>query len=75
MINAEELTVCKRRGHDAEIGLRSGWVQCKWCGMWLREVKTVQEREDDPPVSERNTLPELRKKPDDMSGQSSNKSS
>ena len=72
MINAEELAVCKQRGHHSDIGLRSGWVQCKWCGMWLREIRTMQEREDDPPMSERNSLVELRQKLDNMSGEAEN---
>jgi hypothetical protein len=29
MINRDELTICKRRGHDADLGLRQGWAQCK----------------------------------------------
>ena len=61
-MKAEELTICKRRGHNAEVGLRDGWVQCKWCGIWLREVLVLEEREDAPPAGERNQLVELKEK-------------
>jgi hypothetical protein len=45
MINRGELEVCKRRGHDAPVPIRSErWKQCGWCGMWLREVRTIEER-------------------------------
>jgi hypothetical protein len=40
--------------------------------MWLREIRTMQEREDDPPMSERNSLVELRQKLDNMSGDAEN---
>jgi hypothetical protein len=53
VIDREELAICKRRGHDPGTGFRLGWVQCKWCGVWLREVRTTEEREDDPPEDER----------------------
>lgn len=53
MINPEELAICQRRGHTGEI--REGWTKCKWCGTWRREVRTVEEREDDPPEAELDT--------------------
>jgi hypothetical protein len=61
-MNADELAICKRRGHDIAIGLRDGWVQCKWCGIWLREVPIIEEREDAPPEAERNRLVEMKKR-------------
>jgi len=63
MIDQEELTVCRRRGHDASTGLFPGWTQCKWCGMWIREVRTLEEREETPPESEQNPLAKLPRKP------------
>lgn len=51
MVNQEELAICRRRGRHA-IFLGSGWVQCKWCGMWLRGLTTIEEREDEPPEEE-----------------------
>jgi len=51
MINPEELAICRRRGH-AELATPRGWAQCKWCAMWLREKRTVEEREDEPPEEE-----------------------
>jgi hypothetical protein len=55
MIDKKELAVCKKRGHDASL-LGGGWEQCKWCGTWLREVRTIEERDDTPPESDRNVL-------------------
>ena len=52
MINAEELAICKRRGHKATT-MYQYWVQCEACGMWIRDVHTIEEREDDPPPKER----------------------
>ena len=60
MINQDELTICKRRGHDARgLALDSDWVQCKWCGTWLRQVKTIEERDDAPPKEEQSRLGRL----------------
>ena len=55
MINSTELAVCRRRGHKASL-LGDGWAQCKWCGTWIREVRTIQEREDAPPEDEQGLL-------------------
>jgi hypothetical protein len=30
------------------------WQRCKWCGLWLRQVVTVEEREDKPPKHEQS---------------------
>lgn len=66
MINREELTVCRRRGHDViSVGLRQAWTQCRWCGMWLREVVTMEEREDTPPESEQSPFSRQRRNPED----------
>jgi hypothetical protein len=62
MINPDELAICKRRGHEEGVALLSGgWKQCKWCGMWLREVRTIEEREDEPPKDEQNPLGKTRR--------------
>jgi hypothetical protein len=61
MVNTEELAICKRRGHAAGPFPETGWTQCKWCGLWLREVRTIEEREDEPPENERSALARLRK--------------
>jgi hypothetical protein len=62
MINAEELVICRRRSHNPEAGFgMGGWVQCVSCGMWLREVTTIEEREDEPPESELSLLARARK--------------
>jgi hypothetical protein len=62
LINAEELAICKKRGHDTRFSLASEqWDQCKWCGTWLRKVSTIEEREDEPPDSEQSPLVRLRK--------------
>jgi len=54
-LNSEEAAICKRRGHEAQsIGILSDglWSQCKWCGTWVRETKTLHEREDAPAKDE-----------------------
>jgi len=52
----EELEICKRRGHEIK-GLSSDrWKQCRWCGMWLRGVCVIEEREDKPPRDEQDPL-------------------
>jgi hypothetical protein len=53
--NSEEVAICKRRGHEASsLGIlyHGLWSQCKWCGLWLREVRQIEQREDAPPVEE-----------------------
>jgi hypothetical protein len=59
MVNPNELAICKRRGHEAGMDLRHGWIQCRWCGVWVREVVTLEEREEIPPEGEKNPLPGL----------------
>lgn len=59
MINQEELVICKRRGHAPDVGVRMGWSLCKWCGTWPREVRTIEEREDEPPENERSLFSKL----------------
>ena len=60
-INLEELAICRRRGHpDQGLLLRDGWVQCKECGMWIRMVRTIEEREDEPPHEEQDSLKRMR---------------
>jgi hypothetical protein len=39
------------KGHTTHI-TNLGWSQCDACGMWLREKRTVEEREDEPPEDE-----------------------
>jgi hypothetical protein len=39
-----------------------GWSQCKWCGLRLRPVRTMEEREDDPPEDELSVGTRLRPK-------------
>lgn len=62
MIDAAELAICKRRGHEAAgVGMTEGWSQCKWCKTWLREVRTIEEREDEPPQDEQNSFGKIRR--------------
>jgi hypothetical protein len=51
MIDADELAICRRRGHAIHAS-DSGWLQCGACGMWILEKRTIEEREDEPPESE-----------------------
>ena len=57
MINPEELELCKRRGHNTGVGLGKDWAQCKFCGIWLRQV--VEEREDEPPTADLDPMVRL----------------
>jgi hypothetical protein len=53
MINRKEFEICKRRGH--QIGgsiLSTGWSQCPACAAWVREVATIEQREDRPSENE-----------------------
>jgi hypothetical protein len=58
-VNREELAICKRRGH--ELHLEADWQQCKLCGLWVRTVTTIEEREDEPPEDEQIPLDLLEK--------------
>ena len=58
MINAKELAICEKRGHNVRM-LDDMWAQCKWCGTWVREVRTIEEREDDPAPSEVSVFSKL----------------
>jgi hypothetical protein len=49
VIKRKELAICRQRGHSS---VRDGWTQCKWCGIWLREVRKIEERENEPPEEE-----------------------
>jgi hypothetical protein len=62
MINKEELVICRRRGHAISILDKEVWARCKACGIWVREVRTIEEREDTPPKNERNLLLEIQRK-------------
>ena len=42
--------MCRRRGHKHLLG--SHLSLCDWCGFWVREVRTIAEREDEPPEKE-----------------------
>jgi hypothetical protein len=70
MINAEELAICKRRGHGVDL-FGDKWKPCKWCGTWLRLLRTVQEREDEPPLDEQDPLHSLTRKLDIKPGNDS----
>ena len=54
-INQEELAICRRRGHVGRIS-DHGWNKCSFCGMWMREVRHIEEREDEPPEDEIDPL-------------------
>ena len=63
MVNQNELAICRRRGHHLTF-LGDRWIQCKWCGMWLRQRKVLDEQEDAPPQSEINLLAKFMKEED-----------
>jgi hypothetical protein len=49
-LSAVELVLCRRRGHSTSV--RKHWSNCSFCGYWLRENLTLEEREDEPPIDE-----------------------
>jgi hypothetical protein len=49
-VSRKELALCKRRGHEPHLSDKR--QQCPWCGIWLRTVTTIEEREDEPPEEE-----------------------
>jgi hypothetical protein len=59
MINQKELAICNRRGHDGAALV--GWTQCRWCGTWRREVRTIEERADEPPEGELDGLVKIQR--------------
>lgn len=53
MINAEELAICRLRGHKTPLLTPGrGWIQCEKCGIWVRIVTATEEREEEPPEGE-----------------------
>ncbi len=63
MINPKERAICERRGHEVDgLNVNESWKECKWCGVWLRKVCRLEEREDEPPEGEKDPLPGLWKK-------------
>ena len=52
MVNQEELAICRRRGHDLRPRVGDGFEPCPKCGMWIRDVITREEREEEPPEAE-----------------------
>jgi hypothetical protein len=59
-IDKEELAFCKRRGHKVSLS-GGGWAQCSYCRMWLREVRKIEERSDEPPVKEMSSMEQCRR--------------
>ncbi len=53
-INEAELEICRRRGHA--VIPSQYWNRCAHCGMWLREIRTVEERRTSPVDSELDPL-------------------
>jgi hypothetical protein len=62
MINPDELAICKRRGHNPFYLADNKWSQCQFCGLWLRQVRVDEEREDAPPEDEIHPLAMLLRK-------------
>jgi hypothetical protein len=62
MIKPEDLAICRRRGHDVSPLSEDLWTRCKWCGMWVRVVSTVEEREDEPPAHEQSPLSRMERR-------------
>jgi len=57
VIDRAEYEVCRRRGHEGGLLDTNGkWSRCKWCGIWLRSVRVIEERQDEPPGDERSPV-------------------
>ena len=65
MVDQEELAICRRRGHKAHV-TDLGWAQCDACGMWLREKRTLEEREDEPSEDELATSVTIKRLVEEM---------
>jgi len=61
MINQKAYAICKERGHSSDLVTAEYWNRCKWCGVWLREVRTIEEREDDPPEDGQSPIETLKR--------------
>jgi hypothetical protein len=68
MINPEELAVCRRRGHPGVQMEPNKWRQCKSCGTWLREIRTIEEREDAPPYDDIDLFEQSRRRNEERRG-------
>jgi len=51
VFDREEAEICKPRGHS-EYPDEKRWSECNFCGTFYGEVRTVEEREDEPPAKE-----------------------
>ena len=58
-VNKKQLAICKQRGHDAYLS-GGQWSQCKYCHLWLREVRTIEESETEPPEEDQSELHKLK---------------
>ena len=60
----EQLAICRQRGHETgALNFDSRkWSQCQWCGMWVRKIETIEEREDEPPINEQSIFASRGKK-------------
>ena len=56
MFNPEEAEICRRRGHS-EHPHEKRWSECQWCGIFYREVRNAEEREEEPPAKEQHPRP------------------
>jgi hypothetical protein len=61
MVNQGELEICRRRSHDLALTYEGRWTQCRWCGLWVRDVHTREEREDEPPKDEQSMFVKVKK--------------
>lgn len=61
MVDREQLAICKDRGHNMTV-LDSMWLQCRSCGMWVKETRVIEEREDEPSAGERSLFMSLQGK-------------
>jgi hypothetical protein len=51
-----EYEICQKRGHDLRGLLERKWRPCRWCGMWIRTMRKIEEHEEEPPPEEQDQL-------------------
>ena len=61
-VNYPEYEICKRRGHKPMALSTEMWTQCVWCGVWLREKRIFEERDNAPPENERSPFDRSKKR-------------
>jgi len=49
-IDSQQAAICLQRGHEE--APEQGWQRCKWCGLWYRERRILEESAAIPPYND-----------------------